>query len=167
MVSCFSLLCPHINPHIGTIQTHGDLPYELTDSNKNRTLFFQNIKFPIKEKKYLIHFLFVHKSTKFKREVIAISLFRFCKWQLWQHLQKFVSGEGLGPGWAPGWACSCCTWVSSLSPCRSSEHRSQPELSTGKSALNSESASELELVAPAQVINVDLRKPSALAETAL
>ncbi|XP_052036605.1 PEX5-related protein isoform X2 [Apodemus sylvaticus] len=32
----------------------------------------------------------------------------------------------------------------------SSEHRSQPELSTGKSALNSESASELELVAPAQ-----------------
>nr|XP_045017493.1 PEX5-related protein isoform X1 [Jaculus jaculus] len=32
----------------------------------------------------------------------------------------------------------------------SAEHRSQPELSTGKSALNSESASELELVTPAQ-----------------
>ncbi|NP_001336323.1 PEX5-related protein isoform 15 [Homo sapiens] len=32
----------------------------------------------------------------------------------------------------------------------SSEHRSQPELSGGKSALNSESASELELVAPTQ-----------------
>uniref|UniRef100_A0A2R9BB93 PEX5-related protein n=5 Tax=Pan paniscus TaxID=9597 RepID=A0A2R9BB93_PANPA len=32
----------------------------------------------------------------------------------------------------------------------SSEHRSQPELSGGKSSLNSESASELELVAPTQ-----------------
>uniref|UniRef100_A0A452RD53 PEX5-related protein n=1 Tax=Ursus americanus TaxID=9643 RepID=A0A452RD53_URSAM len=32
----------------------------------------------------------------------------------------------------------------------SSEHRSQPELSSGKSALNSESASELELVPPTQ-----------------
>jgi hypothetical protein len=38
-----------------------------------------------------------------------------------------------------------------MDPYRSSEHRSQPELSGGKSALNSESASELELVAPAQV----------------
>uniref|UniRef100_A0A2K5Z7B3 PEX5-related protein n=2 Tax=Cercopithecinae TaxID=9528 RepID=A0A2K5Z7B3_MANLE len=41
-------------------------------------------------------------------------------------------------------ACGCgCSTLSS-------EHRSQPELSGGKSALNSESASELELVAPTQ-----------------
>ncbi|XP_063137492.1 PEX5-related protein isoform X12 [Rattus norvegicus] len=45
---------------------------------------------------------------------------------------------------------SCSSRAGSKELLWSSEHRSQPELSTGKSALNSESASELELVAPAQ-----------------
>ncbi|ERE87853.1 PEX5-related protein isoform 7 [Cricetulus griseus] len=45
---------------------------------------------------------------------------------------------------------SCSSRTGSKELLWSSEHRSQPELSTGKSALNSESASELELVAPAQ-----------------
>ncbi|XP_036045221.1 PEX5-related protein isoform X3 [Onychomys torridus] len=45
---------------------------------------------------------------------------------------------------------SCSSRTGSKELLWSSEHRSQPELSAGKSALNSESASELELVAPAQ-----------------
>ncbi|XP_011247998.1 PEX5-related protein isoform X8 [Mus musculus] len=45
---------------------------------------------------------------------------------------------------------SCSSRTGSKELLWSAEHRSQPELSTGKSALNSESASELELVAPAQ-----------------
>ncbi|XP_048670194.1 PEX5-related protein isoform X5 [Marmota monax] len=45
---------------------------------------------------------------------------------------------------------SCSSRTGSKELLWSSEHRSQPELSSGKSALNSESASELELVAPAQ-----------------
>ncbi|XP_052586640.1 PEX5-related protein isoform X9 [Peromyscus californicus insignis] len=45
---------------------------------------------------------------------------------------------------------SCSSRAGSKELLWSSEHRSQPELSAGKSALNSESASELELVAPAQ-----------------
>ncbi|XP_030787646.1 PEX5-related protein isoform X7 [Rhinopithecus roxellana] len=45
---------------------------------------------------------------------------------------------------------SCSSRTGSKELLWSSEHRSQPELSGGKSALNSESASELELVAPAQ-----------------
>ncbi|XP_069881948.1 PEX5-related protein isoform X3 [Dipodomys merriami] len=45
---------------------------------------------------------------------------------------------------------SCSSRAGSKELLWSAEHRSQPELSGGKSALNSESASELELVAPAQ-----------------
>ncbi|XP_019481643.1 PREDICTED: PEX5-related protein isoform X3 [Hipposideros armiger] len=45
---------------------------------------------------------------------------------------------------------SCSSRTGSKELLWSSEHRSQPELSGGKSALNSESASELELVPPAQ-----------------
>ncbi|XP_006884096.1 PREDICTED: PEX5-related protein isoform X2 [Elephantulus edwardii] len=45
---------------------------------------------------------------------------------------------------------SCSSRTGSKELLWSSEHRSQPELSGGKSALNSESTSELELVAPAQ-----------------
>ncbi|XP_012592445.1 PEX5-related protein isoform X1 [Microcebus murinus] len=45
---------------------------------------------------------------------------------------------------------SCSSRTGSKELLWSSEHRSQPELSGGKSALNSESASELELVTPAQ-----------------
>nr|XP_037844463.1 PEX5-related protein isoform X9 [Chlorocebus sabaeus] len=45
---------------------------------------------------------------------------------------------------------SCSSRTGSKELLWSSEHRSQPELSGGKSALNSESASELELVAPTQ-----------------
>ncbi|XP_037695921.1 PEX5-related protein isoform X10 [Choloepus didactylus] len=45
---------------------------------------------------------------------------------------------------------SCSSRTGSKELLWSSEHRSQPELSGGKGALNSESASELELVAPAQ-----------------
>ncbi|XP_021052836.2 PEX5-related protein isoform X10 [Mus pahari] len=45
---------------------------------------------------------------------------------------------------------SCSSRAGSKELLWSAEHRSQPELSTGKSALNSETASELELVAPAQ-----------------
>ncbi|XP_016073567.1 PREDICTED: PEX5-related protein isoform X3 [Miniopterus natalensis] len=45
---------------------------------------------------------------------------------------------------------SCSSRAGSKELLWSSEHRSQPELSAGKSALNSESASELELVPPAQ-----------------
>ncbi|XP_049994334.1 PEX5-related protein isoform X1 [Alexandromys fortis] len=45
---------------------------------------------------------------------------------------------------------SCSSRTGSKELLWSSEHRSQPELSSGKSALNSELASELELVAPAQ-----------------
>ncbi|XP_023040596.1 PEX5-related protein isoform X5 [Piliocolobus tephrosceles] len=45
---------------------------------------------------------------------------------------------------------SCSSRTGSKELLWSSEHRSQPELSGGKSALNSESASELELVAPSQ-----------------
>ncbi|XP_065396297.1 PEX5-related protein isoform X7 [Macaca fascicularis] len=45
---------------------------------------------------------------------------------------------------------SCSSRTGSKELLWSSEHRSQPELSVGKSALNSESASELELVAPTQ-----------------
>lgn len=45
------------------------------------------------------------------------------------------------------------------SPLRSSEHRSQPELSAGKSALNAESASELELVPPTQVTEQLFKEP--------
>ncbi|XP_055481837.1 PEX5-related protein isoform X1 [Psammomys obesus] len=45
---------------------------------------------------------------------------------------------------------SCSSRAGSKELLWSSEHRSQPELSAGKSALNSESASELELVTPAQ-----------------
>uniref|UniRef100_A0A2K5I0E4 PEX5-related protein n=1 Tax=Colobus angolensis palliatus TaxID=336983 RepID=A0A2K5I0E4_COLAP len=51
-----------------------------------------------------------------------------------------TSSLDLGKAIACGYGCSTL----------SSEHRSQPELSGGKSALNSESASELELVAPSQ-----------------
>uniref|UniRef100_A0A2K5KL49 PEX5-related protein n=1 Tax=Cercocebus atys TaxID=9531 RepID=A0A2K5KL49_CERAT len=54
-----------------------------------------------------------------------------------------TSSLDLGKAIACG--CGCSTLL-----CWSSEHRSQPELSGGKSALNSESASELELVAPTQ-----------------
>ncbi|XP_033618429.1 PEX5-related protein isoform X5 [Fukomys damarensis] len=45
---------------------------------------------------------------------------------------------------------SCSSRTGSKELLWSSEHRSQPELSGGKSALNSESTSELELVAPTQ-----------------
>ncbi|XP_045759279.1 PEX5-related protein isoform X3 [Mirounga angustirostris] len=45
---------------------------------------------------------------------------------------------------------SCSSRTGSKELLWSSEHRSQPELSGGKSALNSESASELELVPPTQ-----------------
>nr|XP_006971185.1 PEX5-related protein isoform X17 [Peromyscus maniculatus bairdii] len=45
---------------------------------------------------------------------------------------------------------SCSSRAGSKELLWSSEHRSQPELSAGKSALNSEPASELELAAPAQ-----------------
>ncbi|XP_040858555.1 PEX5-related protein isoform X5 [Ochotona curzoniae] len=45
---------------------------------------------------------------------------------------------------------SCSSRTGSKELLWSSEHRSQPELSGGKSALNSDSTSELELVAPAQ-----------------
>ncbi|XP_069928571.1 PEX5-related protein isoform X6 [Oryctolagus cuniculus] len=45
---------------------------------------------------------------------------------------------------------SCSSRTGSKELLWSSEHRSQPELSGGKSALNSDSASELELVAPTQ-----------------
>ncbi|XP_035584788.1 PEX5-related protein isoform X7 [Zalophus californianus] len=45
---------------------------------------------------------------------------------------------------------SCSSRTGSKELLWSSEHRSQPELSSGKSALNSESASELELVPPTQ-----------------
>ncbi|KAL6033849.1 hypothetical protein STEG23_033621, partial [Scotinomys teguina] len=45
---------------------------------------------------------------------------------------------------------SCSSRTGSKELLWSSEHRSQPELSAGKSALNSESTSELELVIPAQ-----------------
>ncbi|XP_021562210.1 PEX5-related protein-like [Carlito syrichta] len=45
---------------------------------------------------------------------------------------------------------SCSSRTGSKELLWSSEHRSQPELSVGKSALNSESASELELVTPTQ-----------------
>nr|KAF6478308.1 peroxisomal biogenesis factor 5 like [Molossus molossus] len=45
---------------------------------------------------------------------------------------------------------SCSSRTGSKELLWSSEHRSQPELSTGKSALNAESASELELVPPTQ-----------------
>nr|KAF6379788.1 peroxisomal biogenesis factor 5 like [Myotis myotis] len=45
---------------------------------------------------------------------------------------------------------SCSSRTGSKELLWSSEHRSQPELSAGKSALNAESASELELVPPTQ-----------------
>ncbi|XP_014389691.1 PREDICTED: PEX5-related protein, partial [Myotis brandtii] len=45
---------------------------------------------------------------------------------------------------------SCSSRTGSKELLWSSEHRSQPELSAGKSALNAESASELELVTPTQ-----------------
>ncbi|XP_028619118.1 PEX5-related protein isoform X3 [Grammomys surdaster] len=59
-------------------------------------------------------------------------------------------GDRTGKGHLMAERKSCSSRTGSKELLWSSEHRSQPELSTGKSALNSESASELELVAPAQ-----------------
>ncbi|KAM5334499.1 PEX5-related protein isoform 5-T5 [Glossophaga mutica] len=57
-------------------------------------------------------------------------------------------GDHKGPPMAERKSCSSRTGSKEL--LWSSEHRSQPELSGGKSALNSESAGELELVPPTQ-----------------
>ncbi|XP_013369062.1 PREDICTED: PEX5-related protein isoform X3 [Chinchilla lanigera] len=66
----------------------------------------------------------------------------------WDDVKFHGDRNSKGHPMAEGKSCSSRSGSKEL--LWSSEHRSQPELSGGKSALNSESTSELELMAPAQ-----------------
>ncbi|XP_053421424.1 PEX5-related protein isoform X4 [Nycticebus coucang] len=93
-------------------------------------------------------FLCETKSEAIARPVTSNTADIQTQLEKWDDVQFHGDQNSKGHPMAERKPCSSRTGSKEL--LWSSEHRSQPELSGGKSALNSESASELELVAPAQ-----------------
>ncbi|XP_023371523.1 PEX5-related protein isoform X4 [Otolemur garnettii] len=93
-------------------------------------------------------FLCETKSEAIARPVTSNTADIQTQLEKWDDVQFHGDRNSKGHPMAERKPCSSRTGSKEL--LWSSEHRSQPELSGGKSALNSESASELELVAPAQ-----------------